>query len=206
MTITNHYLDQNGDLYFTIETPEFDIKEEVIAEQMISSDPNAIRLYQYLSKADLRYIAKTKHDTGNLLHIKLHGMILEYISVGHYEAAMDIIETAFVSKRRPSSQIIMALVDIMLQPKNERKGSQKSKYNVRQRSKGFPSNSDEENDEDDLSGTGFAEFEDFWDLMDRCLAMETRMDITAKARRMALDFLISVLEFDMRSKKGTESP
>ncbi|KAG0165459.1 hypothetical protein DFQ30_008438 [Apophysomyces sp. BC1015] len=61
-------------------------------------------------------------------------MIFEYISVGHYEAAMDIIETALVSKRQPSSQIIIALVDIVLHLENRKKLPKRKILEIRQKS------------------------------------------------------------------------
>ncbi|KAG0169764.1 hypothetical protein DFQ29_009542 [Apophysomyces sp. BC1021] len=74
------------------------------------------------------------HNSSSLLHVKLDRMIFEYISVGHYEAAMDIIETALVSKRQPSSQIIIALVDIVLHLENRKKLPKRKILEIRQKS------------------------------------------------------------------------
>ncbi|KAI8076325.1 uncharacterized protein BX664DRAFT_344385 [Halteromyces radiatus] len=143
MPISNHYLD-NGCLWFTVTTPEYDLNEDIPAQHILSIDPGSVELYRYLHSLTLpchhdSSVVSPRNSTRSLTTIDtdhpkttsspLHGkhcpvmnhsiqsMILDYFEVEHNTAALDLIENSLAYRQKPTMIIVFTLFDILLRKK-----------------------------------------------------------------------------------------
>ncbi|CDS09049.1 hypothetical protein LRAMOSA10409 [Lichtheimia ramosa] len=118
MPITSHRVNPNGELIYTISTPELNVVEQQTWKE-IKNEPEHIELYQYFYHDDPRLTIERKPINKKFIQSKIQSMILDNITQGNYDAALDLLDNMVASERKPTSLMVLHLFDIILRPQQD---------------------------------------------------------------------------------------
>ncbi|KAI7875389.1 hypothetical protein K492DRAFT_210975 [Lichtheimia hyalospora FSU 10163] len=260
MPITAHHVNQNGKLTYTISTPELNVVEQQTWKE-IKNEPEHIELYQYFYHDDPRLTIERKPINKRFIQTKIQSMILDNITQGNYDAALDLLDNMVASERKPTSLMILHLFDIILRPQQDY-GTAKQLMSMCEKAQRIllyilevfgagvfdcvwdmfrmhgttrlgkrrhvQMLAEFEDEDEEPYECSLTEFDDVWDLTARAIEYieprfksgtnrkEPSLDaaggklasdpcINHMRRQQALDVIISVLEADIRSRKGSDS-
>ncbi|KAG0168503.1 hypothetical protein DFQ30_004705 [Apophysomyces sp. BC1015] len=211
-------------------TPDDNAKQgsKCSAQEMLMLEPEKIEMYQYFYGDELRIPKSKKCLSPDTLQSKLQRMILNYLEVGHTDAAMDVMEMAIASKREPPQFLVVVLIGIILNPQTLQKKLHHFRSCQRARrlllhllenfgsavfsgvldmfrvhggqKKKAENYGSEEDDEVQLPECGLQDFNDFWDLVSGCLKTKGQVDIATKCRQIVLDVIVRAFEYDMKER------
>ncbi|KAL0077210.1 hypothetical protein F4703DRAFT_1250662 [Phycomyces blakesleeanus] len=217
--------------------------------------PDQVEIYQHFNSIETLNGKRPLNKNITFMNHKLELMIRDYLDVGHYSAALDLVDTVLTSQRCPLPSILLAMVHCITRPVLQHDTdefllmSQRcyrllkhvlsvygssvfepiwntfrsfhivggERYSLSTRSmvqkepgyirKGIGKEDGEEGEEGEEEKIdeillGMHEYDDFWDLVSKCIKRKSDMPNTKRmSMRLILDILVALLEHDIYEKQ-----
>ncbi|CAO3595851.1 unnamed protein product [Absidia cylindrospora] len=135
MSIVAHNIEQDGTVKFIVTLSRHNFTENMTTRQILAAQPLQPQSYLQVYHRLYELPIATPRSKETLFPHKLETMLLDYIDVGHIQAAQEIIETCLCSGYYPSTMVVLVLMDTLLKrTKNKNKQQRKDKIEQHYRS------------------------------------------------------------------------